>query len=427
MIDLECRIILIDMVGYCNNIVDNYTGFYYIYYAKGEEMNNMARFDQLSALLEQFVGNGPAGCGCAVARRGKTLYEGYFGYADLEEKRRIDADTVYRLYSNTKVIICTAAMMLFERGKFLLNEPVYEYFPEYRDTRVFVTQPNGMVHTRRAKTPMLIKHAFSMAVGMPYAFGNSPTAVEMARVKDELAEKYGKYDIITEVKAMGSVPVAFDPGTHWLYGYGHEIVAGLIQLVSGKTVGQFLQDEIFAPLGMNDTGYRFRDGIEKRLASYYRRDEGGKMNKAQGMLDIFHQPDAIYEAGGAGLYSTVRDYLKFSQMLANGGVYNGERIIGRKTIDLMRENQLNGDQLKDFTNSYLAGYGYGLGVRTLMSTAEGHSNGSAGEFGWTGMMGTYVSIDPREGSSIVYMHQMDPNMEEYHHLRVRAVANGCLD
>ncbi|HEX3030432.1 MAG TPA: serine hydrolase domain-containing protein [Clostridia bacterium] len=387
----------------------------------------MAGFDDLSALLKQFVKNGTPGCGCAVAKNGKTLYQGYFGYADLEEKRPVTEDTVYRLFSMTKVVICTAAMMLFERGKFLLNEPIYEYFPEYRDTQVFVKENDGSYNVKKSKSPMLIKDAFTMSVGFPYDSGDSPTAKEMARVKDELRKKYGKCDIVTEVKAMGSVPVEFDPGTHWLYGYGHDIIAGLIQIISGKTVGQFLQDEIFGPLGMNNIGYRYRDGIESRMASYYSMDEGGGMKKVPGLFDEFHESDALYEGGGAGLYSTVKDYLKFSQMLANGGSYNGERIIGRKTIDLMRANHLNSNQLKDFTNSYLAGYGYGLGVRTLMSTADGHSNGTVGEFGWTGMLGTYVSIDPYEGFSVVYMHQMDPNMEEYHHLRVRAIVNGCLE
>jgi len=387
----------------------------------------MASFENLSAMLKQFVENGLPGCGCAVAKDGKILYEGYFGYADLEEKRPVTEDTVYRLYYLTKVVICTAAMMLFERGKFLLNEPIYEYFPEFRDTCVAVTEPNGNIHIERAKNPILIKHALCMSAGLPYHFGESFSARQMRKVKDELTQKYGKYDIVTEVKAMASVPVQFEPGTHWLYGYGHDIIAALIQVISGKTVGQFLQDEIFGPLDMKDTGYRLRGDIESRMISFYRKNDKGEMEKIPGFEDRLHQPDAVYEAGGFGLYSTVKDYLKFSQMLANNGIYNGKRIIGRKTIDLMRTNHLNEVQLKDFRNSYLAGYGYGLGVRTLMSTSDGHSNGSIGEFGWTGVAGTYVSIDPQEGFSIVYMHQMDPNMEEYHHLRVRAVANGCLD
>jgi len=388
----------------------------------------MAKFDDLSNLLKKFVEDGLPGCGCAVAKDGKILYEGYFGYADLEEKKPITEDSVFRIFSMTKVVICTAALILFERGKFLLHEPIYEYLPEYKDTTVFVTDSDGKVHVEKAKNPMLIKHAFTMAVGLPYHFGDSPTAREMRRVKEELKAKYGKYDIVTEARAMGSVPVAFEPGTRWLYGYGHDILAALIQVISGKTVGEFLYDEIFGPLGMDSTGYRFHGDIKERMVSCYKKNENGTWEKVSGFLDEYHQPDAIYEAGGAGLYSTVRDYLKFSQMLANGGCYNGHRIISRKTIDLMRTNQLNEQQLKDFNfnNPYLAGYGYGLGVRTLMNPAEGNSNSSVGEFGWTGALGTYVSIDPSEGFSVVYMHQTIPNMEVYHHLRVRAVAYGCL-
>lgn len=387
----------------------------------------MARFENLSELLKRYVENGLAGCGCAVAKDGEVLYQGYFGYADLEEKRKITEDTVYRMFSMTKVVICTAAMILFERGEFLLNEPIYEYIPEYKDTQVFVSDLNGNINVKKAKNEMLIKHAFNMSVGIPYPDMDSPTAKEMVRVRNELEKKHGKFDIVTEVKAMGAVPVAFEPGSHWLYGYGHDIIAALIQIISGKTVGEFLQDEIFGPLGMKDTGYRFYNDIESRMISHYRRNDKGELIKTSGPLDQFHKSDALYEAGGAGLFSTVNDYLKFSQMLANGGVFNGERIIGRKTIDLMRANHLSAEQLLDYRNSYLDGYGYGLGVRTLMDTAQAHSNGSMGEFGWTGMLGTYVSIDPKERFSVVYMHQMYPNMEEYYHLRVRAVANGCLD
>jgi CubicO group peptidase (beta-lactamase class C family) len=191
-------------------------------------------------------------------------------------------------------------------------------------------------------------------------------------------------------------------------------------------IGEFLQKEIFDPLGMTSTGYRFFGDIESRMVPMYRRNPDGTLSRATGMFDDRDKPDAIYEGGGAGLFSTVRDYLRFTQMLANGGELDGVRILGRKTIDLMRRNHLNTDQLADFTNTYLAGYGYGLGVRTLMDPAAGGSNGSVGAFGWTGAAGTWTEIDPSEGLSIVYMHQTMPNMEEYHHLRVRASAYGCV-
>jgi len=386
----------------------------------------MANFDHLNALLNDFVKTGPAGCSCAVAKEGKILYEGYFGQADAETGRPITDDSVFRLFSMTKVIVCTAAMLLFERGKFLLDDPLEEYLPEYREAKVFVTRPNGTVVVEPTKHPILVKHAFSMAIGLPYPVLDMPTAHEMAKVKTRLSEEHGKYDLLTEVRAMGSVPLAFEPGSHWLYGYGHDVVAALIQIISGKRVGDFLAEELFAPLEMESTGYRFRGDIRERLVRCYSRNNDGTLSSSEFGGEEHHEPDALYESGGSGLLGTLKDYLTFSQILANGGQHRGQRIIGRKTIDLMRQNQLDDTQIHDFQNSYLAGYGYGLGVRTLMSTAKGHSNGSLGEFGWTGALGTYLSVDPSEGLSMVYMHQLNPNLERYHHLRVRAVVNGCL-
>lgn len=345
--------------------------------------------------------------------------------ADVETGRLIDENTVYRLFSMTKVIVCTAAMMLFERGKFLLNEPLSQYFPEWANPMVLHTRADGSQYTLPAKKPLLVKHAFSMQVGMPYAFGDSPTACAIAAVKEDLAMK-GPFDLRTEIAAMAKVPLASEPGMHFLYGYGHELVAGLIEVVSGKSIGQFLQEELFDPLEMTSTGYRYFGDIRERMASMYTRAQDGTLSKVPGMLDEFHEPDAIYEMGGAGLFSTVRDYLTFTQMLANGGCWNGKQIIGRKTIDLMRRNQLSDEAMKDFNNTYLGGYGYGLGVRTLLDPAAGGVNGTIGEFGWTGAAGTYTVIDPEERFSIVYMHQLSPNLEEYHHLRVRAAAYGLL-
>ena len=386
----------------------------------------MSKFNDLSSLLKSFTENGLPGCACGVAKDGKVLYEGYYGMADLDSKKPITEDTLYRLYSMTKVIICSAALILFERGKYLLNDPLYEYFPEYKNINRVQTDPNGNIEIVPVKNPMLVKHAFSMAVGLPYPMGNSYSSHEMGKVQQELKKTLGKFDLRTEIKAMSKVPIAFEPGTQWLYGYGHELVAGMIEATSGMSVGEFLQKEIFEPLGMHSTGYRFREGYEERMTSIYHRSDDGKLTKTKGLFDDYHQPDALYEGGGAGLYSNVKDYLKFTQMMANGGELDGVKILGRKTIDLMRRNQLNEAQLKDFNNSYLAGYGYGLGVRTMMDPAAGNYNGSIGEFGWTGGAGTWTAIDPSEGFSIVYMHQMMPNLEEYHHHRVRAAAYGCI-
>jgi len=396
----------------------------------------MSDGNDLSRLLTEFTKKRlPPGCGCAVARDGKILYEGYFGLADIENGVPVTEGSVYRLASMTKVIVCTAALMLYERGKFLLNEPLAEYIPAYKKPLVCHANGAGGVEIREAKNPILVKHAFTMGVGLPYGSpvgsgGGAPTWNETNKVYAALVEKYGagKYTLAQFIDALAAVPLAFEPGDHWLYGQGHDLVARLVEVVSGKTMGQFLKDELFEPLGMTSTAYRHFGDTEKRMVNMYTRDEAGTFTKSPGFLDDLHGKDAVLELGGGGLFSTARDYLAFSQMLACGGEYKGQRYIGRKTIDLMRRNHLSDTQMKDFNegNGYLAGYGYGLGVRTMMDPAAGHSNSSIGEFGWTGFCGTWTSIDPSERFSAVYMHQMMPNMEEYLHLRVRAAVYGCL-
>ena len=198
-------------------------------------------------------------------------------------------------------------------------------------------------------------------------------------------------------------------------------------MCSGKKVSEYLQENIFDPLGMKSTAYRLRDDMADHLVVPYHRNEDGSLTRAEAMMEENIQPDAVYEAGGAGLISTVSDYSRFAATLANKGIMpNGEQLISRQTQDLMRDNMLNDTQLGEFRNFYLDGYGYGLGVRTLMGRAIAHSNGTPGAYGWTGALGTYTEISPEENFSITYMHQAVPNMEEYHHLRVRAVAYSMI-
>jgi len=383
----------------------------------------MSEFRHLDELLMSFVERGLPGCAAAVAKDGDIVYESYHGMADIEENRPITEDTVYRLYSMTKVIICTVALMLAERGRFLLNDPIYEYLPEYKRHVVSKAMPDGKFTYEESKGPMLIKHAFTMSVGLPYPGEDNPTAEAIRKIQAELGENYSLMEF---VRLLGGVPIACEPGELFMYGYGHDIVAALVEAVSGKTVGEFLKEELFEALGMNSTGYRFFGGAKERMASVYKMEDGKPPAKIQLATDRWLEQDAKYEGGGSGLISTVRDYLKFTRMLANGGMHKNKRIIGRKTIDLMRQNQLAGEPLKKFWNFYNAGYGYGLGVRTMLDTALAGANNSFGAFGWSGLLGTWTEIDLSERLSMVYMHQTMPNMEEYHHLRVRAAVYGGI-
>lgn len=387
----------------------------------------MSDFKHMDELLSAFAKEGPAGCGCAIAQRGKILYEGYFGYSDLATKKPITADTVYRQYSMTKIAIYTVCMMLLEKGKFLLNTPIYEFFPEWKETTKYVKKEDGTYAEVPLENPICIEHIMNMSCGLPYGHSTdgTPTADKIFKVTNALKQS-GSYSLRDEIRAVSAVPVAFEPGTHWLYGFGSELAAGVVEAVTGKEIEAALKEYLLEPLEMTSSGMIYFDDIEERLATFYRKKEDGSLEPGGAMMDEKARPGNQFKMGCPRLFSTVRDFINLTQMLANGGEFKGKQIMGRKTIDLMRLNRLNDTQLKDFRNDYLDGYGYGLGVRTLMTQAGGNSNSSLGEFGWTGGSGTWASIDPSEGVSVVYMHQMVPNMELYHHLRVRACAYGCL-
>lgn len=388
----------------------------------------MSRFERLDTLLKSFVDRGPAGCACSVIKDGETLYEGYFGYADLETKKPIAPDTIYRIYSMTKVITCTAALILYERGLFTLNDPLEEYLPEFKNPQVYHQTPNGNMYIAPAKRSILVKDLFTMTSGLTYGGNQNEAERQTSKVMEELRRKEAdgeKYDVRTLSKALAKIPLAFEPGTHWRYSLSHDVLGAFIEVVSGKSFGEFLREEIFEPLGMEDTFFRIPPEKKDRLCSLYNRSEDGTLTKNTSM-DVHFQPDATFESGGGGLLSTLRDYSRFAQMLACGGQLDGVRILGSKTIDLMRTNHLGPQQLADFDWPYLAGYGYGLGVRVMMDPVAAGGNGSIGEFGWCGLAGTWVLIDPAEKLTAVYMQQMMPNFEEYHQPRLRAVIYGAL-
>ena len=203
---------------------------------------------------------------------------------------------------------------------------------------------------------------------------------------------------------------------------------------AGYDMKLVIKEMLFEPLGMDSSANFLFGDLEQRLVKDYVLKPGKQLGEpdALGILDEAREKAMVGKLGETNGFQRVitncRDYDRLMQMLANGGYYKGEKFLGRKTIDLMRTNTLTDVQIReDFTNNYLAGYGYGYGVRTLMDKYAGHHNGSLGAFGWTGGSGTWAEADPEEGVSIVYMHNLMPNMEEYHHLRMRAAAYGALE
>jgi len=242
--------------------------------------------------------------------------------------------------------------------------------------------------------------------------------------------------------AISKDPLYFEPGTHWHYGYSHDILGRLIEVLSGKTLGGYFNDNIFAPLGMSDTFFRLQKENEDRIVTCYAYDENKKKHLKPDihLLPIRFDSNAKYESGGGGLISTVDDYAKFANALCaivctgdTLGTKNIDRsglpkqhLISKATIELMRTNHLDEVRMKDYNWLHHRGYGYGLGVRTMVDKADGGSNSSIGEFGWSGMAGTYVLIDPALDLTYVYAQQLIPSKEEYVAPRLRNVIYGCL-
>ncbi|MGM0878061.1 MAG: serine hydrolase domain-containing protein [Bacillota bacterium] len=389
-------------------------------------MNSLHK--NLKPLLRNFVENGPAGCACSVTHQGETVFEDFVGVEDLETQKPISPDTIYRIYSMTKIVTCTAALMLYERGLYLLNDPLEDYLPEFKDPQVFRTDDKGEIYISSATRSITVKDLFTMTSGLTYPGDSNETERQVTKAMQALQQKedHGeKMNIRTMSKTLASIPLAFDPGSRWHYSLSHDVLGAFIEVVSGKSFGQFLKDEIFEPLSMNDTFFRIPKEKKDRLCSLYNRDENGNLTKNTKM-DAQIQPDATFESGGGGLLSTLSDYSRFAHMLANGGELAGARILGSNTINLMATNQLTAENSPFYNWKYLKGYGYGLGVRVMIDPASGGSNSSIGEFGWSGLLGTWVLIDPIEKLSAVYMQQMMPNFEAYHQPRLRSVIYGGI-
>ncbi|MFB3160007.1 serine hydrolase domain-containing protein [Neobacillus sp. 179-J 1A1 HS] len=387
----------------------------------------MKSFEKLHPLLKSFVEKGPAGCACAVNYQGKTVFEDYIGYADLETEKPILSDTIYRIYSNTKVVTCVAALILYERGLFLLNDPLEEYLPEFKEPKVYHRNKNGELSILPSSKSIRVKDLFLMTSGLTYGGDGNETERQVKKALDNFNHDKGpeNLDVRTLSQILSKIPLAFEPSTQWQYGYSHDVLGALIEVLSGKSFGQFLKDEIFDPLEMKDTFFKIPEEKKERLCSLYNRSENGELTK-NSLMDENYQLGAKFESGGGGLLSTLGDYSRFAHMLANGGELNGVNILGRKTIELMSTNHLQPDVLPYYNWDYLKGYGYGLGVRVMMNPPLAGSNSSIGEFGWCGLAGTWVLIDPKEKLSAVYMQQMLPNFEAYHHPRLRSVIYSSL-
>ena len=350
-----------------------------------------------------------------VKRGHEQLYYCQAGVQDRATGEPLRADALYYMYSCSKVVTCVAALKLLERGKFLLLDPVSDYLPEYAD----IEYSRGS-YSQPVKHQLLIRDLFTMSSGMNYNLAT-------ANINDAAEATKGRCPTREIARAIAKSPLNFDPSTQFLYGLSHDVLAALVEVISGMRFSDFVKKEIFEPLGMHDSCYHIEQVDKSRMAAQYRYNE--KTRTAQPIpLTNSYVLGPDYDSGGAGMISTLRDMSIFADMLACGGIgETGARIISPATIDLMRENQLDAVRMDDFHRAFpqFRGYGYGLGVRTHIDRTAG-SLAPLGEFGWAGAAGAYIGIDPKNQLSIFYAQHMLNSQERIVHPRIRNIVYASL-
>ncbi|MBR5614589.1 MAG: beta-lactamase family protein [Clostridia bacterium] len=369
----------------------------------------------------------------SVYHKGSEVFRYSSGYSDVESKTPMNGDELLNIYSCSKITTVTAALQLYERGLFLLDDPLYDFIPEYRE--MYVKTPDGTV--KKAENAITMRHLFTMTAGLTYNFKTD--GLNSARKLTD-----GKMDTLTVARCIAQDPLSFEPGDHWAYSLCHDVLAAAVEVISGKRFRDYVKENIFTPLGVSDVYYQRPEEVKSKMASQYDYFTGtitddivaAQINSgSEGVWknigkDVAggHRMGEEYDSGGAGIAVSVADYAKLGNALAMGGKADtGERILASSTVDLMRQNQLSGGQIKTFNWSQLKGYGYGLGVRCMIDKAKGGSTGSLGEFGWGGAAGATMLVDPDREFALFYAHHMLNPQEEYYQPRLRNVVYTCLD
>jgi CubicO group peptidase (beta-lactamase class C family) len=358
------------------------------------------RLERVKAYMQEYIDtNQIAGSVTLIARKGKVVHYEAQGWRDKEAQQAMPRDAIFTLMSMTKPIVSTALMMLWEDGKFLLDDPISKWLPSYANKQVLVE--GQLVRPAR---PVTVRHVLTHTSGLslePPASGAPAQGQGQARPRPATLGE--------AIERAAPIPLAFHPGDRWQYGASTDYVGILVEKISGMTLDAFLRTRIFEPLGMRDTFYNVPREKVDRVAAVYSPGEGGK-------ISLFRKPEfrepTTYFPGVAGLNGTAADYFRFSQMLLNGGELNGVRLLGKNTVNLMFENHIGTDKRVYVRGD---GYGFGLGGAVLLDRAKAPDALSVGTWSWGGAWGTIFWIDPVEELIPIMLIQIS----SYSHFNIR--------
>jgi len=380
------------------------------------------RLENITRHLERnYIAPGKiAGCQIAVARRGHPAYFKSFGAMDREAGKPMRDDAIFRIYSMTKPITSVALMSLYEQGYFQLNDPVSRFFPSWKDQRVWVSGAGKNMVTEAVARPPSMRDMLCHTGGLTYgealvALGAPNDAHPVDKAYTDAGVRRDGGETLTDfMEKLAKVPLRYQPGERWMYSYATDVCGALVERISGRPFDQYLQETIFDPLGMADTSFTVApDKVDRFCANYSRgADKSLRLMDAPATSAYLKTPS--FFSGGGGLTSTTADYLRFCEMLRRGGELDGARILGPRTLDIMRTNHLKGGRdltemaIGGFSETANEGVGFGLGFATTIS---GVKNGGMGEndYYWGGAASTIFWVDNTEDLVVVFMTQLMPS------------------
>lgn len=392
------------------------------------------RLGRITAWLnEQVAGERLAGAGVLIGRRGKAGYFETAGFADKEAQKSFERDSLVRIFSMSKPITTVAAMMLYERGVFQLDDALTTWLPEFAQTQVWVGGDADIVSTVPVATPITIRQVMTHTAGFTYGFMHT-NVVDAAYREHDIEFPGASGTLAQGIERLAELPLICQPGSQWNYSVASDVLGRLVEVWSGMSLADFLQQEIFAPLQMTSTGFHVATDNHERFSSLYGPLVGGDMSSVasssapavdaseRGGLKLLEssgksrylKPASLY-SGGGGLTGSMSDYGRFCQMLLNGGELDGARVLGRKTVEYMQLNQLpdNSDMAAMgqpvWSETSYDGIGFGLGWAVVIDPVKAHIVTSEGEHHWGGAASTFFWIDPAEELYVVFFTQLMPS------------------
>ena len=379
---------------------------------------SLERLERITAhLQDRYISPGKIpGAQVMVSRGGELAYFRSFGHMDAERGKALEDDTIFRIYSMTKPITSVALMMLFEEGHFQLSDPVSRFIPAWVNHEVWVEGSGGDMVTRPTKNRMTIKDVLCHTAGLTYGgLLWSENLHPVDKVYAELNINRGPGETPQSfVEKLAQVPLRYEPGTRWMYSLATDVCGCLVEIISGQTFPQFLQERLFDRLGMVDTGFSVPVEKVERFAANYERKRDKSLRLIDDPLNSHYLKKPSFPSGGGGLVSTSADYARFCEMLRCGGQFDGERILGDRTLKLMYMNHLPGGAelasvaMEGFTETAYEGVGFGLGFASTIDQIAA-SNISGGDYYWGGAASTIFWVDPIEDLYVIFMTQLMPS------------------